>query len=65
VCNLSGEGGPELTDRLAREAAADTSLNVIYPGSFGPLGNGTTSDSCHANTAGQDLIGQQAIDFWG
>jgi hypothetical protein len=57
-------GGPEKTDRLAKEAAADTSLNVIYPGSFGPLTSGDRSDSCHANTTGQRLLGQQAAQFW-
>jgi hypothetical protein len=38
---------------------------VIYPGSFGPLGSGTTADSCHANGAGQRLLGDQAVGFFG
>ncbi|AUX36782.1 MULTISPECIES: SGNH/GDSL hydrolase family protein [Sorangium] len=65
TCDLAGSGGPELTDRLARQAAADATLNVIYPGSFGRLGRGTTADSCHPNAAGQQLLGNQAVGFFG
>ncbi|KYF84963.1 hypothetical protein BE20_11045 [Sorangium cellulosum] len=63
--SLAGSGGPELTDRLAQQAAADRTLNVIYPGSFGRLGRATTADSCHANAAGQQLLGNQAVGFFG
>ena len=64
TCFLAGPGGAELTDDLAQQAAADTSLNVTYPGSF-LLRDGEVADGCHANTAGQQSLGQQAIDFWG
>jgi hypothetical protein len=65
TCNLAGEGGPELTDDLAQQAAADATQDVVYAGSFGPLGQGTTSDSCHANSAGQQLLGDQAVEKFG
>lgn len=65
TCNLAGSSGPELTDELAQRAGDDPDLNVIYPGTFGPLGQGTTSDSCHANSAGEELLGQQAVQYFG
>lgn len=65
TCDLAGAGGPEKTDSLAKQAAADTSLNVVYPGAFGPMTSGDRTDSCHANTTGQQKLGQQAAGFWG
>ncbi len=65
VCFLAGDGGPELTDDLAQQAAADGSLNVVYPSTFGPLGPSTVSDGCHANLAGQQLLGNQGMEFFG
>lgn len=64
TCDLAGAGGPEKTDSLAKQAAADTSLNVVYPGAFGPLTSSDRTDSCHANTAGQQKLGRQAQQFW-
>ncbi|PGH13275.1 hypothetical protein AJ80_06385 [Polytolypa hystricis UAMH7299] len=64
ICFLAGPNGPQLTDSLAQQAAADASQNVIYPGAF-ILRNGEVSDGCHANTAGQQSLGQQALAFWG
>ncbi|KAI1133304.1 hypothetical protein F5Y10DRAFT_287700 [Nemania abortiva] len=63
-CFLAGQGGAELTDRLAQQAANDTSQSVIYPGSF-ILHTAEVQDGCHANTAGQQSLGKQAIAFWG
>jgi hypothetical protein len=63
-CSLAGEDGPQMTDDLAQQAAADTAQNVTYPGSF-LLHSGEVEDGCHANTAGQESLGQQALDFWG
>ncbi len=63
TCDLAGSGGPELTDSLAKQAAADSTQNVIYPGAFHLLNN-ELSDNCHANTTGQQSLGQQAIAFW-
>ncbi|MDW5330291.1 cellulose-binding domain-containing protein [Plantactinospora sp. KLBMP9567] len=64
TCFLAGSGGPELTDSMARQAAADASQNVTYPGVF-RLRSGEVSDGCHANTAGQQSLGHQAMGYWG
>ncbi|KAF4630822.1 hypothetical protein G7Y89_g7320 [Cudoniella acicularis] len=64
TCTLAGANGPELTDSLARQAANDTSQDVIYPGAF-RLHSGEVQDGCHANTAGQSSLGKQAVAFWG
>ncbi|KAI0854965.1 hypothetical protein F4860DRAFT_507802 [Xylaria cubensis] len=63
-CFLAGQGGAELTDRLAQQAAHDTTQDVQYPGSFS-LHKAEVQDGCHANTAGQQSLGRQAIAFWG
>jgi cellulose binding protein with CBM2 domain len=63
-CFLAGPNGPQLTDSLARQAAADPALNVSYPGSF-ILHVNEVADGCHANTAGQRSLGNQALAFWG
>ncbi|KAF3810342.1 hypothetical protein GCG54_00000387 [Colletotrichum gloeosporioides] len=64
TCFLAGQGGPELTDSLAKRASEDASLNVKYGGTF-RLRNGQVADGCHASTAGQQSLGRQAIGFWG
>lgn len=63
-CFLAGANGPQLTDSLARQAAADTTQNVTYPGVF-RLRTGEVSDGCHANSAGQQSLGRQAVGYWG
>jgi hypothetical protein len=67
-CDLAGEGGAQWTDEKAQELAADPSINenMSYLGQF-PLdcSNGECADSCHANAAGEDLLGQQAMEFFG
>ncbi|KAI0970517.1 hypothetical protein F4678DRAFT_435529 [Xylaria arbuscula] len=63
-CFLAGQGGAELTDRLAQQAGNDTTQNVTYPGSF-ILHQAEVQDGCHANIAGQASLGKQAIIFWG
>jgi hypothetical protein len=65
TCDLAGSGGPELTDEMALKAGEDEDLDVIYAGTFGPLGSATTSDSCHANSAGEGLLGEQAVEYFG
>jgi hypothetical protein len=65
TCDLAGADGPELTDRMAQQAGEDADLDVIYAGTFGPLGTTTTSDSCHANSAGERLLGEQAVEYFG
>jgi hypothetical protein len=63
-CFLAGNGGAAMTDNLAKQAAADTTLNVTYPGAF-HLKAAEVQDGCHANTAGQRALGQQALAFFG
>lgn len=64
-CFLAGTGGAQMTDTLAKTVAADASLvNVTYPGSF-ILHPSEVQDGCHANTAGQKSLGDQAVKFWG
>jgi hypothetical protein len=64
TCFLAGANGPQLTDNLARQAAADSTQNVSYPGAF-RLRNNEVADGCHANAAGQQSLGRQALTFWG
>jgi hypothetical protein len=63
TCFLAGANGPQLTDNLARQAAADSTQNVTYPGAF-RLRSNEVADGCHANTAGQQSLGRQAMTFW-
>ena len=63
-CFLAGSNGPQLTDSLAKQAATDTTQNVKYPGSF-LLHPNEVQDGCHANSAGQQSLGKQALAFWG
>jgi hypothetical protein len=65
TCVLAGSGGPQLTDNLARQAAADPTQKVTYPGQFHLHNSEVLSDTCHANTAGQASLGRQALAFWG
>ena len=60
VCSLAGAGGPELTDSLARQAAADATQNVTYSGRFRLHNREVLSD-----TAGQTSLSRQALAFWG
>ena len=64
TCTLAGVNGPELTDSLAKQAAADPTQNVTYPGPF-ILHKGEVRDGCHANDAGQTSLGKQALAFFG
>lgn len=64
-CFLAGNGGPDKTDRIAREAANDSSLNISFAGTLGPLAGNENSDGCHANDAGRRVLGQQFIDWFG
>jgi hypothetical protein len=64
VCPLAGANGPQLTDSLARQAAADSTQNVTYPGPFHLANSEVVGDGCHANTAGQASLGRQALAYW-
>jgi hypothetical protein len=63
TCFLAGANGPQLTDNLAKQAGADATQNVTYPGAF-RLRSNEVADGCHANTAGQQSLGRQAMAFW-
>jgi len=67
-CSLAGNGGAKWTDDEAKKIAADTSLtDVSYLGTF--VLNSTkgevSSDSCHATSSGEDVLGKQAMAFFG
>lgn len=64
TCFLAGQGGPELTDGLARQAGEDGSQAAEYIGQFW-LDAGEVADGCHANEAGQAALGDQAVAFFG
>ena len=68
TCFLAGANGPQLTDNLAKQAGADGTQNVTYPGAF-RLRSNEVADGCHANTAGQQSLGRQAmartLEFFG
>jgi hypothetical protein len=64
VCTIAGADGPQLTDDLARQAGDDASLNVEYVGTF-TLKNSETNDGCHANSAGEIALGNQAVEKFG
>lgn len=63
-CFLAGAKGPETTVSLAKQTVADASLIITYPGEF-KLMKGEVTDGCHAKTAGEKSLGQQAVAFWG
>jgi len=69
TCMLTGAGGPERTDQLAQEAAADPSLNVTYAGTFildaSTSPSEVSSDTCHASAVGELSLGNQAVAKWG
>jgi hypothetical protein len=65
VCTLAGDGGPELTDSVAQQVAAEDP-DVHYPGELGPLSAGEwTNDSCHANSEGEQTLGTEVKGWWG
>jgi hypothetical protein len=65
VCFLAGADGPQLTDDLAQQAGNDPSQNVIYSGIFTLLDSEVLTDGCHANSAGEISLGNQAVEKWG
>jgi len=66
VCSAAGATGPQLTDDMAQQVAEDPSLtNIEYGGTFILTPAGTEADTCHANAAGRESLGEQAADKWG
>jgi hypothetical protein len=72
TCSIAG-GQEATTDEQAARLGKDTSIdsNMSYLGKFmldcpaGSSGGGECSDSCHANSTGEQSLGNQAKAFWG
>jgi hypothetical protein len=68
-CTLAGNGGAKWTDDEAKKIAADSGVNqdLTYLGTFklDSTKSEVSSDSCHASTSGEDVLGKQAIAFVG
>ncbi len=63
LCELAGETGPE---QMAEVAQGLVDLGLARPGpTMGPLTADQTVDGCHANEAGQELMGRQLLEFFG
>ena len=65
VCERAGADGPEITAGMAKRAAEDAALNVTWPGEFRLAKGEVLADGCHANAAGLEALGRQAVAFWG
>ena len=60
---LSRELGDPLLQQIADELVA---AGVVLEGPvMGPLTRAETRDGCHANEAGQVILGRQLLDFFG
>ncbi len=67
TCTLAG-GQEKWTDDTAKKLGPDTSIdsNMSYLGTFNlNCGAGECSDACHANSTGQQKLGNQAKAYWG
>lgn len=68
-CSLAGSGGAQWTDEQAKKLAGDSSINqdVTYLGRFllDSTKGEVSSDSCHATSSGEDVLGKQAMAFFG
>jgi len=66
-CSLAGNGGAKWTDDEAKKIAGDASQNVTYLGQFilDSTKGEVSSDSCHATSTGEDVLGKQAMAFFG
>ncbi|KAK3899185.1 hypothetical protein C8A05DRAFT_37221 [Staphylotrichum tortipilum] len=65
VCARAGKDGPAITAGMARRVAEDEKLNVTWPGEFTLRKGEVLADGCHANVAGLEALGRQAVAFWG
>ncbi len=64
ICSIAGDGGPALMQNVAD--ALVTSGMALQGPVMGPLSDSQLlSDGCHADTAGQEFMGQQLINFFG
>ncbi|HKP60737.1 MAG TPA: hypothetical protein VJV78_28610 [Polyangiales bacterium] len=68
-CTLAGNGGAKWTDDEAKKITADASVNqdLTYLGQFklDSTKGEVMSDSCHATPTGEDVLGKQAMAFFG
>lgn len=62
-CGIAGPTVPALTRQYADQLAAD-GLAARGP-DLGPLTPGSTTDGCHPNAAGMELVGGQLLTFFG
>jgi hypothetical protein len=63
TCQIAGDIGPEKMADIAAELVATEGL---LPGpELGPIGGDETRDGCHANDAGQAVLGEQLLEFFG
>ena len=68
-CSLAGNGGAKWTDDQAKKLAADSSVNqdMTYLGQFiiDSTKGEVSNDTCHASSSGEDVLGKQAMTFFG
>jgi hypothetical protein len=62
-CNLAGADGPAFMSEVANELVATDS--VLAGPVMGPLSPDLTNGGCHANGAGESLLGEQLLAFFG
>ncbi len=62
VCEIAGDGGPETMAQLAADVVATGEVMAGPP--QGPLPSDATRDGCHADTAGQEILGEQLEAFF-
>ena len=68
-CTLAGDGGAKWTDDEAKKISADTSVNqdLTYLGQFvlNSANGEVARDTCHASASGEDVLGKQAMAYFG
>lgn len=68
-CSIAGPGGAKWTDDQAKALTADSSVNqdMTYLGQFklDSTNNEVSNDTCHASPTGEDVLGRQAMGFFG
>ena len=62
VCEIAGDGGPERMAQLAADLVATGEVLAGPP--QGPLSSDVTRDGCHADTAGEEILGEQLATFF-
>ena len=62
VCEIAGDGGPERMAQLAADLVATGEVLAGPP--QGPLSSDVTRDGCHADAAGEEILGEQLATFF-